>query len=60
MDPEGRIRTGIPVVDIADLYDGQALQPEKVGAREALRVRYGNRDESRVQDGPLRPLAAAA
>lgn len=44
----------------ADLYDGRALRGEKGRAWEALRMRYGNRDESRVQHGSLRPRAAAA
>jgi hypothetical protein len=45
---------------VADLYDGRALRGEKVRPWDALRIRYGNRDESRVQHGSLRPRAAAA
>jgi hypothetical protein len=33
---------------IHDLYDGQRMRPEKLEAWRALRERYGNRDESRV------------
>jgi putative heme iron utilization protein len=43
---------------IHDLYDGQQLRPEKLEAWRALRERYGNRDESRVDRGTL--LAPAA
>jgi hypothetical protein len=43
---------------IGDLYDGQQMRPEKLDAWQALRERYGNRDESRVDRGAL--LAAAA
>jgi putative heme iron utilization protein len=41
-----------------DLYDGQRMRPEKLAAWRALRERYGNRDESRVDRGNL--LAPAA
>ena len=41
-----------------DLYDGQRVRPEKLEAWRALRERYGNRDESRVDQGTL--LAPAA
>jgi hypothetical protein len=41
-----------------DLYDGQRMRPEKLQAWQALRERYGNRDESRVDRGRLLPLAA--
>jgi putative heme iron utilization protein len=41
-----------------DLYDGQRMRPEKLAAWRALRERYGNRDESRVDRGTL--LAPAA
>jgi len=41
-----------------DLYDGQRMRPEKLAAWRALRERYGNRDESRVDQGTL--LAPAA
>jgi hypothetical protein len=42
---------------IHDLYDGQRMRPEKLAAWQALRERYGNRDESTVDRGTL--LAAA-
>ena len=38
---------------VHDLYDGQQMRPEKLAAWRALRERYGNRDESRVDRGPL-------
>ena len=41
-----------------DLYDGQQMRLEKLEAWQALRERYGNRDESRVDRGTL--LAPAA
>jgi putative heme iron utilization protein len=42
-----------------DLYDSrQQMRPEKLQAWQALRERYGNRDESRVDRGTL--LAPAA
>jgi hypothetical protein len=43
---------------IHDLYDGQRMRPEKLAAWRALRERYGNHDESRVDRGTL--LAPAA
>ncbi len=43
---------------VHDLYDGQRMRPEKLAAWRALRERYGNRDESRVDRGTL--LAPAA
>jgi hypothetical protein len=43
---------------VDELYDGQRMRPEKLEAWQALRERYGNRDESRVDHGTL--LAAAA
>jgi hypothetical protein len=43
---------------VGDLYDGERLRPEKLAAWRALRERYGNRDESRVDQGTL--LAPAA
>jgi hypothetical protein len=43
---------------VHDLYDGQRMRPEKLAAWHALRERYGNRDESRVDQGVL--LAPAA
>ena len=38
---------------VGDLYDGQRMRPEKLAAWRALRERYGNRDESRVDRGTL-------
>jgi hypothetical protein len=43
---------------VHELYDGQRMRPEKLAAWGALRERYGNRDESRVDRGTL--LASAA
>ena len=43
---------------IHDLYDGQRMRPEKLAAWRALRERYGNRDESRVDQGALMAPAA--
>ena len=43
---------------VHELYDGQRMRPEKLAAWQALRERYGNRDESRVDQGTL--LAPAA
>jgi hypothetical protein len=43
---------------VHELYDGQRMRPEKLAAWEALRERYGDRDESRVDQGTL--LAPAA
>src|SRR5262252_10304668 len=43
---------------VHDLYDGQRMRPEKLAAWRALRERYGNRDESRVDRGRLLPPAA--
>ena len=43
---------------VHDLYDGERMRPEKLAAWQALRERYGNRDESRVDRGTL--LAPAA
>ena len=43
---------------VHDLYDGRRMRPEKLAAWRALRERYGNRDESRVDQGAL--LAPAA
>ena len=43
---------------VHELYDGQRIRPEKLAAWRALRERYGNRDESRVDRGTL--LARAA
>jgi len=38
---------------VGDLYDGQRMRPEKLAAWQALRERYGDRDESRVEQGTL-------
>ncbi len=38
---------------VHELYDGQRMRPEKLEAWQALRERYGNRDESRVDHGTL-------
>ena len=46
-------RCGVP-----DLYDGQRMRPERLEAWQALRERYGNRDESRVDRGTLQAPAA--
>jgi hypothetical protein len=43
---------------VHDLYRGRRMRPEKLEAWQALRERYGNRDESRVDQGTL--LAPAA
>jgi hypothetical protein len=43
---------------VHDLYDGQRMRPERLEAWQALRERYGNRDESRVDRGRLLPPAA--
>jgi hypothetical protein len=43
---------------IHDLYDGQRMRPENLAAWQALRERYGDRDESRIDHGTL--LAPAA
>jgi hypothetical protein len=43
---------------VHDLYDGQRMRPEKLEAWRALRERYGNRDESRVDQGTLLTPAA--
>jgi putative heme iron utilization protein len=44
---------------VHDLYHGRRMRPEKLAAWQALRERYGNRDESRVgHQGTL--LAPAA
>ena len=42
---------------VGDQYDGQQMRPEKLAAWQALRERYGNRDESRVDHGAV--LASA-
>jgi putative heme iron utilization protein len=38
---------------VGELYDGQRMRPAKLEAWRALRERYGNRDESRVDRGTL-------
>ena len=43
---------------IHDLYDGQRMRPETLAAWQALRERYGNRDESAVDHGTLMAPAA--
>ena len=43
---------------VHELYDDQQMRPEKLAAWRGLRERYGNRDESRVDQGAL--LAPAA
>ena len=43
---------------VPDLYDGERMRPERLQAWQALRERYGNRDESRVDEGRLLPRAA--
>jgi len=43
---------------VHDLYDGQRMRPEKLAAWQALRERYGNRDESKVHHGTLLSPAA--
>ena len=43
---------------VHDLYDGQRMRAEKLAAWQALRERYGNRDESRVDRGTLAAPAA--
>jgi hypothetical protein len=43
---------------VHDLYKRQRMRPEKLAAWQALRERYGNRDESRVDRGTLVAPAA--
>jgi hypothetical protein len=43
---------------VGELYDGQQMRPEKLAAWQALREHYGNRDESRVDQGTLMAPAA--
>ena len=43
---------------VDDLYDGQRMRADKLETWQALRERYGNRDESRVDRGRLLPPAA--
>ena len=40
---------------VHDLYHRQRMRPKKLQAWQALRERYGNRDESRVDRGTLLP-----
>ena len=43
---------------VHELYDGQRMRPEKLAAWQALRERYGSRDESRFERGSLLTPAA--
>ena len=43
---------------VHELYRRQRMRPEKLAAWQALRERYGNRDESRVDRGTLVAPAA--
>ncbi|MFZ0272087.1 MAG: hypothetical protein WAL34_09600 [Acidobacteriaceae bacterium] len=43
---------------VHDLYEGERMRPEKLAAWRALRERYGNRDESKVDQGTLMASAA--
>ncbi len=43
---------------VHELHDGQRMHPEKPAVWRALRERYGNRDESRVDHSAI--LAPAA
>jgi len=45
---------------VHDLCDGQRMRLEKLEAWRALRGRYGNRDESRVDRGVLLAPAASS
>jgi hypothetical protein len=38
---------------VHDLYDGRRMRPQRLEAWRALRERYGNRDESRIDRGNL-------
>ena len=38
---------------LGDLYDGERMRPGEAGGLAALRERYGDRDESRVDQGTL-------
>ena len=55
LGPDGKTELNCGV---DDLYDGRRMRPEKLAAWQALRERYGNRDESRVDRGRLLPPAA--
>jgi hypothetical protein len=43
---------------VHDLYEGERMRPEKLATWRALRERYGNRDESKVDQGTLMAPAA--
>jgi hypothetical protein len=43
---------------VHDLYKGRRMRPERLAAWQALRERYGSRDESRVDRGTLQAPAA--
>jgi hypothetical protein len=43
---------------VGERYDVPRIRPEKLAAWQALRERYGNRDESRVDRGTLVAPAA--
>jgi hypothetical protein len=43
---------------VGERHDVPRIRPEKLAAWQALRERYGNRDESRVDRGTLVPPAA--
>jgi hypothetical protein len=43
---------------VHDLYEGERMRPEQLAAWRALRERYGNRDESKVDQGILMAPAA--
>ena len=43
---------------VHDLYKGRRMRPERLAAWQALRERYGNRDESSVNRGTLQAPAA--
>jgi hypothetical protein len=45
---------------LGDIHDGRRLRAERLRTWEELRLRYGDRDESRVVDGSLRAPAVAA
>lgn len=45
---------------LQDLYEGGQLRPERLRAWEALRSRYGGRDDSLVIDGSLQSVDNAA
>ena len=51
---------GVLACYLAGLYDGMTLRQDKVIAWQKLRERYGDREESRVENGSLHPPAIAA